>query len=252
MKNKDAVNIYWAPYYSYNSNNTQDWSMLYPDPKNMYSEISKNKVINDHSFKSFFTCPAVKNNFKNTYVFKNVVHSEYTYNTENSMNITPISKTFLGYEFSRKPAISDGPIIKFSLSYIFFADQDVEALFTSPTFHKPKYTNYGTIFPGEFNIGSWFRPYHLELQMWNSNGNIVLEENEPIFYVKFLTNKNIKLHRFNFNKKLHDYATHCSESSNDIKSNIPLIERYQMFKNSRMHTSILNEIKNNIVGEENE
>jgi hypothetical protein len=249
-KSNDTVNIYWAPYIAYDSGSKRDWSMLYPEPTNLYSDLSKLKVINNDSKKSFFVCPAIKNTFKNTYVFKNILNSEYEYDIEKDPPFFPKSEIHLGYSIKRMQAISTGPSVQMSLSYMFFADQDIDALFLPPMFHKPKYTNYGTTFPGEYNIGSWFRPYNFEIQLWNTAGKLILEEDEPIFYTKFLTNKTIKMNRFNFNEKLFDYSQHCTSSPQFLKANIPLIDRYSRFKESKMNYSILKEIKQNLVLDE--
>ena len=43
MNNKDTVNIYWAPVVGYDINMLGEWSMLYPNPTNLYSDILKLK-----------------------------------------------------------------------------------------------------------------------------------------------------------------------------------------------------------------
>lgn len=246
--NNEEINVYWAPYFASSEVNSMgDWSLLYPEPTNLYSDILKLKTINDDSHRSFFLCPAIKDNFKSTYVFKSAMSSEYSYEYKDDyLSIEEKSKNVLGYDLQRKPTISVGPLIRFNLSYIFFAEEDLDVMFSSPNFHKPKYTNYGTIIPGQFNIGSWFRPYEFEVQMWNNKGSFILEEDEPIFYAKFITNKKIKLNRFILNEKLLSYSEHCLKSPRTIKSNIPLSERYKRFKESKINNLVLKEIKENL------
>jgi len=102
-----------------------------------------------------------------------------------------------------------------------------------------------------FNIGSWFRPYFTEIQMWNNHGELIIKENEPIFYVEFLTDKKIKLVRFKYTKKLLTYSQHCVDAPSIFGLNLPLVKRYEKFKQSKMRDIILKEIKENIVGESN-
>ena len=247
MKNeKDVINVYWAP--CPNSLVLSDF--MYPDPKTLFSELTEKKIKDGLDPRSFFSCPAVKNKFKNTLVFKNIIDSEYEYHEDsNKKNIfNPISKNYLDFNLDRKPALTTGPQLMLGLSYIFFADEDLEAHFSSPTFHKPGYTNYGSIFPGNFNIGSWFRPYNFEVQLWEKSGKFIIKEDEPIFYVNFQTDKKIKLHRFVLNEKLVDYSKQCVHSSFTIKPNLSLLKRYEMFKNSRLNDQILQEIKKSVVG----
>ena len=99
-------------------------------------------------------------------------------------------------------------------------------------FHPAKHTNYGTAVPGDMNIGSWFRPYPLEMQLWGNSGEIKFQENEPLFYVEFDTDKDIILKRFNFNQNLHNYAKHCTTFYNQEYS---LIKRYNQFKRTKMN-----------------
>lgn len=245
---QDVINVYWAPAVFADPKTlfSQEWELLYPEPSTVYSELN-NKKINSEGLKtSFFVCPSVKNNFKNTYVFNNVLESEYNYI---GRDISPISKNFLSYETDRPQAITSGPLINLGLRYVFFADSDLEAHFTSPYFHKAEYLKYGSLVPGSYNIGSWFRQFNFELQMWENEGNFIVKENEPIFYVNFKTNKKIKLHRFKYTDILNHYAMMCATSPINIKSNIPLVDRYKMFKNARANELILKEIKKNLIGE---
>jgi len=246
--NNEEINVYWAPcFVSSGANPIGDSNLLYPEPTNLYSDILKLKAINYDVSRSFFSCPAIKDNFKSTYVFKSAISSEYSYDyKDGNLSIEPKSKNVLEYTTERRPTLSVGPLISFKLSYIFFAEEDLDVMFSSPNFHKPKYTNYGTVIPGQFNIGSWFRSYNFEVQMWNNKGSFILEEDEPIFYAKFITNKKIKLNRFVFNEKLFSYAQQCAFSPGVIKLNIPLSERYKRFKESKMNNLVLKEIKENL------
>jgi hypothetical protein len=247
-KEEDIINIYWSG--GHLKDNIVP-EMLYPDPTTLYEDIFKTKQKDLKSLEStFFACPAIQQNFKNTFVFKNVVNTEYRYIYENQkLKTENISTTGIPIANWRHPVVSAGPQIVFALSYLFFADQSIEAYLNSPTFHKPEYTNYGTIFPGNFDIGQWFRPYTFEVQTWNTNGDFIIKENEPIFYLSFKTNKKIKIHRFNNTPILKEYARQCSSSISTIKSNTSLSYRYKIFNQSRLNETILKEIKKNIIGE---
>jgi hypothetical protein len=127
-----------------------------------------------------------------------------------------------------------------------FCEEDVDVSFTGPYFHKSEYSRYGSIIPGEFNIGSWFRPYVFEMQTWSNSGEIHLKEYEPLFYAEIKTNKKIVLKQFNLNDKLIAYAKECIKSP-IIFPKLPLVDRYAKFKNVSLNTKILKEIKNNLI-----
>lgn len=254
-KDNDVINVYWAPASNENGSDIES-EMLYPNPTNLYDELfkMKNKEIKSVD-QTFFACPATQSNFKNTFVFKNVVNTNYNYRYNDKDNVVEfqnVSKTNLPISLSRPPVISPGPQVTFGLGYLFFADQSIDAYLNSPTFHKAGYTNYGTIFPGSFDIGQWFRPYFFEVQMWNQSGEFIIEEDEPIFYLSFKTDKKIKINRFKNTKLLSEYAKHCVGSSSTIKSKTSLAYRYKIFNQSSLNKTILTEIKKNLIGEKYE
>jgi len=74
MKNKEYLNIYWAPLSDQENN---DWSLMYSEPVTLFSYMSKNKI--ESKADKFFSCPAVKGLTQNTYIFTNTIESEYLY-----------------------------------------------------------------------------------------------------------------------------------------------------------------------------
>jgi hypothetical protein len=253
MSSKDVINVYWAPSVTHKTADGDEWEMLYPEPENLYNQLlaHKNKDIpGKHKTKTFFSCPAVGNQFKNTFVFKNTFASEYRFkDSKDSLEIEPLSANYIGFSARSHSGLSIGPSITFELSYIFFADQPLQAFFSQPTFHKSKYTQYGTVFPGSFDIGRWFRPYNFEVQMWDKEGIFKLEEDEPLFYVRFNTDKKINLHRFKHSLVLDRYVKHCVDAPMVFGENLPLVSRYKRFMESRLNETILKEIKKNTIGE---
>jgi hypothetical protein len=128
------------------------------------------------------------------------------------------------------------------MQWIFFAEEPLVADFTAPYFHKPNYLKYGSIIPGEMDIGLWFRPYNAEIMTWDNSGEIVFLENEPLMYVKFNTEKKINLIKFNMNNNLRKYAEACVYSPVAYGANMSLSKRYERFKKSKLNELVLNEI----------
>jgi hypothetical protein len=251
-KDKDFITVYWAPASSQDTEYHHELNMLYPDPYNMFTYLVSKRSDFDQTI-SMLTCPAFKEKMKKTFVFKNSIYSHYSYETDDSGGVNfAVSQFSPPISRQRLPGLVFGPTVVIETPYIFFADSDLDVSFSQPTFHEQGYTKYGSIIPGKFNIGSWFRPYTIEIQMWNKNGELIIKEDEPIFYTEFLTNKKIKLVRFKYTKKLATYAQHCVDAPAIFGPNLPLINRYRKFKESRMSDLILKEIKENIVGEYNE
>jgi hypothetical protein len=255
MKNKietDTITVYWAPGLYQGGEFYEQINMLYPEPENMFSYLKKNKSNFDQRA-SFLTCPALRQKMQKTFMFKNSLDVNFLYETDNAGNVS--IKDLLNFPTKihqlRPPTLTFGPTVCIETPYLFFSSSEIEASFSMPTFHPAGFSKYGSIAPGTFDIGQWFRPYPVEIQMWNNSGELIIKENEPIFYVEFLTKKKIKLVRFECTQKLALYATQCVQAPRIFGKNLPLITRYDKFKQSKMHDLILKEIKENIVGESN-
>lgn len=251
-KEDDFITVYWAPAISHEVEMHREFNMLYAEPENMFSYLTSKRSAFDQS-NSLMVCPAFKDKMKKTFFFKNSVECNFLYETDDRGEVYLQDQKGFPEEVRsiRRPALSFGPTIVVNLPYIFFSDSDLEASFSQPTFHPQGYSKYGSVIPGRFNIGSWFRPYATEIQMWSNYGELIIKEDEPIFYVEFLTNKKIKLVRFKYTKKLLTYAQHCVDAPPIFGKYLPLTSRYKKFKESRMRELVLKEIKENIIGDFN-
>jgi hypothetical protein len=250
----DEVTIYWAPAvfpgdFDETSTAKVDLSagghLVYPTPKTLRSELMKEKNPN-RGPTTFLSCPAAVASFDRTVVFRNNISCSYEYDLSDDNNLYMVSNDsrYLNFTIRRPPAILDMPTIEFQLRYIFFSEESLEAVITPPMFHPPKYTQYATAVPGQYDIGRWFRPFVFEVQAWKPTGSIVFEKDEPLFYASFNTDKKIILKRFEFTKKLGEYAKSCTT----FYANEPSLEkRYEVFDSANMREHILTEIKKNLL-----
>lgn len=247
---KKPINIYWCPVYI--PGEDDDWGFLYPKPQTLYSELhqNKNKNLLDKN-NSYLLCPAVGPKFKKTLVLRNEAECSYKYSVENNQRtINNLSDRYITAQIFREPMLNTGPTLLFSLAYNFFADEPLMMSVTPPMFHKPRYMNYGSMIPGEFDIGRWFRPVNFEVQTWSNNGEFHLENGEPIMYIEFKTDRPILLHRFNLNMKLSKYQKIQDQALSIYGPFQPLVEKYQKFMQSGFREKVLTEIKNNLVEDE--
>lgn len=242
MIDKEVI-VYWA---AFSSHEEEDWNMLYLEPQNLFEEIRK-KSVPGLKDSSFLVCPSVTDKIKNTYIFKNPLDGKFSFDKNSNVISLNKEENYVRLDSIRKSTLKDTSILNYNIQWIFFSEEDINVEFTPPWFHKPVYTKYGSIIPGELNIGSWFRPYNAEILTWQKEGIINFVENEPLVYAKFNTDKKIKFVKFSMNKKLKSYADACVSSPRTIGKHLPLSKRYKRFKESKMNDLILNEIKN-IVG----
>jgi hypothetical protein len=245
--NKTPINVYWSPVPK--SIDDRGSTFLYPDPINLLEDLSKRKSAQKQDA-SIFACPAFRNKTSNTYFFTSPVSSQYTFKTiSGNVFVAPADKNKRSMEAStlRPESLSGNPHITLSLYFSLFAEEPLEATFSAPYFHEAKYTKYGSLVPGTFDIGQWFRPYTAEFNMWKEEGIFNLEEGEPLFYVEFLTDRPINIIRFKQTADSLAYAQNCSRSSGDFMRRFPLSKRYEFFNKTRMRDLLLKEIKENII-----
>jgi hypothetical protein len=245
--NKDPITVYWAPAIN-NDDGHPDFGFLYPSPKQLFNNLIERRTdVKDSA--SIFSCPAFNELTKNTVVFNSPMSCSYEFDSTNIENptIKATSKNLIGARYVRPPYIEDGPILHFQLYYVFFASEPVEALFTSPYFHKPEHSKYGSVIPGKFDIGQWFRPYNFEVQMWNKSGQFELKENEPMFYVEFKTDRPIILKQFNHVQELHRISDACVATTDMFGRGQTLLSRYFKFRDTGMKNRTLKLIKENVI-----
>jgi hypothetical protein len=244
-----TINVYWAPVFETFNTNTDDINSFYSKPETLLFEMSKekNKDMGDNGH--FFSCPASSSYLKNTYVFHSStdINYEYDFTDENNAIIKSMINTQPELQIMRPPTLKDKPMLFLKLGYIFFAEESLNLTFTPPFLSKPKYLQNGTIFAGTFDVSQWFRPYTMEMQMWEPKGQLIVQKNEPLFYITAETNKQIKLNGFKLNDKLFKYMTECVSAPQWQGKNLPLSKRYEIFKKKKMNEIILSEIKNNLL-----
>lgn len=247
MTKKDPIVIYWAPAINL-SDQTISEEMLYPEPTNLLSDLIKNRNKNSGP-SSFFTCPAASGRLKRSFVFKNALHSEYHYDFTDKQNpiVFPVSKSFIPAKILRPSAFKNGGSIVIGLRYVFFSEESVMAHITPPTMHEPKYIKYGTCIPGAYDISKWFRPFVMELQMWKTSGDLIIEEEEPLFYLEVPEDREVILKRFSLNNNLLRYMDGCVQTPAKFGKFLPLSERYKKFSESKMKELIMKEIRNSLL-----
>lgn len=250
------MKVYWAPV-NYNLlAPPRDSNIFYYDPKSLLSILneSRNKETLIHNI---FRCPVVSNLTKNVFVLENPLDISAVYDRKtNRFNLTntqhPISPGFyLSFAKQHEPSIDENLLFVYELQWIFFTEEpSLNMTLTSPYFSYAPHMQYGSIVPGSFDIGKWFRNLNLEFNIWNNKNELHVKEGEPLAYVHFDTDKTVELVRFNLNTQLKTYIDSIAKMSS-YEPRVPLLGRYERFKRTRMKDLIMKEIKANIVDNTN-
>jgi len=235
---KETINVYWT---AWSAPEEQTSMLLFNSPKKLFKELIKNKTINSKN-QTLFSCPAVKDLTKNLYSVSSPISSKFKYEYNNIVSLN--ENNLIDLIGDTHPNVSNfGPMLVYQAYYIFFAEEPLIARFTNPYFSKTE--GYRSTIPGEFDIGKWFRPYPLQYQMWNNSGIFEIKENEDLFYVEFMTDKNINLIRFDYDEEVQNYADQAIMARKIFPSST-LNSLYLRFKNSGIRESLIAKIKKNI------
>lgn len=239
MSNK--INVYWSNV----RNGELDLSMIYEEPKSLIHELSLNKNKSNPD-DNLLRCPAVTDLAKNLFVVKSPLKTSASFVIEDGNVSSKMESKNGGWFVNRPPSLENQLLASYDYSLIFFAEEEIEMMVSSPYFSQTPHRSWGAVVPGLFNIGSWFRPFNIEFNVWPGITEVSLEEDEPIAYIKFFTDKNVVFKRFSMTNELIEQAKSCS-SAGFWEPKVPLLKRYKRFKQSKMNKFVLDKIKENVV-----
>jgi len=250
-KDNKSINVYWAPHSVPEEGGLiENWNMMYEDLQSVFQSWTKFD-IKDGKEDSFIKCPAFQNLSKNMYAFNFPIDSSYKYKTHSNLvdeiEITPTSKNYVSMFVPRDQTMSYGPSVELALRLHMFAEEPLEVMLTGPYLQNVEYMKYGFLTSGQFDIGQWFRTLNAEVQLNGNEGEIHFKKGEPLFYIKFLTDKKVNLKRFELTSELDTYSRKCITSRNTFGLKQTLSEKYDIFNKSRTREIVLKKIKENLI-----
>jgi hypothetical protein len=194
---------------------------------------------------NFLGCPAVRDFFSNTYSF-NLTEDFYVSYKKGFASASNNKEIY----YKRAPQLIETNIFNLCFSTIMFAEKSLKVQVSSPYFEKSSYMRQGTFVGGIYDIGKWFRSIEAEIITFKEKGKITFTKNEPLFYVKFSTEDSINLMRFSSTPTLLSLSNNLTISPFSDKPQGSLESRYEAFERSNYREAILEEIKANLVSED--
>jgi hypothetical protein len=222
-----------------------DLSILYDEPSSLIHELTLNRN-NNNKDNNLLRCPAVTDLGKNLFVLKNPVKTSASFVIEDGKVSSRMESKGAAWTVNRPPSLNNQLLAAYDYSIILYAEEDVEVMVSDPYFSQAQHKSWGTIIPGVYNCGAWFRPINMEFNVWPGITEVSLEQNEPMAYLKFFTDKNVVFERFTMTPELLSQAKACS-SAGYWEPRLPLAKRYERFRRSMRDKFILNKIKNNLL-----
>lgn len=247
--NKDTITVYWSPAQFVPTR--EAWDLLYADIESLENYFVKNTT----SASSLRVCPGVKSSLKNSYFIKSN-HDDF-FKLPSSKDMEKIAYTSDVVNFNvdsrvalskRKPSSIDGYInLEYNMGWAFFAEESLIAKFTAPYFPTSSIAEGALFAPGKFDIGSWFRPVHMDIHVPLTTQEISIKTEDPLIFVEFETNKKIILKRFIMTEEIFNMMEDYSRSPSRYGFLKSLPERYKMAKNTNATKILLKRIKENVL-----
>jgi len=225
------MNIGWTIYNDPKYQQSSQWKdIVFYEPEPIWPLILKERGTADYT-----KCPAVSDYFSNIFVVRCPYDVIINYDADNDRYVTDrlgqdwYDETF----YPRFPILKDGKLVSacitLRINYLFVADQDVEI----ESFDVPLISNSLTrnikMIPGTMNIHRWIRPVDFTFEIQDLSKPIELKRGEPMFAVRFKTDKKAVLKHIDYSKELQHVAEACLASKTFVPRK-SLRYRYEMAK----------------------
>lgn len=260
MIDTDTITVYWSP--ANFSNKDQSWTMLYTSPKSLTSEVRSLRHPDANSA-TMQGCPASKDTLDKVYFVTSALDDSYELSKESLMEFYSLPESEIpkgiGIHFPtpdnplsllnvpRPPSLAGHLNLTYNLGWQFLADEPLVARFTAPYFPPVTPSSGAILSAGEFDIGSWFRPFNLDYHVPVADTKFEFKEGDPLFYVEFFTEKKIVFKRYINTPFLQSLMRETVGSTSLYGKFKSLPQRYKHAKNTRVIDQALKEIQNNLI-----
>ena len=260
--NKEPLIIYWAP--AAYENEQDSWSMLYPEPVSLSSQVNAMRNSDKLSSDNIYACPAHRDTTNNIFVIKNAVENIITFpegylksvteeisRQENYItNSIPFgselqSRVYLNV--LRKSSFEGYANVLYNMAWLFVAEDSVIAKITPPYYPHSAPADGALLSIGEFDIGQWFRSFQLDYHIPLSTDKLTFYEEDALFYLHIDTDRPVIFKRFIRTTKIANLHLECGAASSRYGLFRSLNEKYAMAKNAKIKEQLMHEIKQNVV-----
>jgi hypothetical protein len=251
MEKQEELVVYWSPFYGDPSVEDVDWTILYNPPStynppaHMYTELRK-EINKEAKNDTLMVCPATKSIFTNVYTLSSTLGSHYRYD-ENQKMLMPVGQSYIGQKQFREGSLKDRLHLRLNVAWSVFAEEPLIAELTAPYFSSAKHLAYGAVAPGRYDVGSWFRSLNPEFVLNKGATEFIIEPNEPMMYVRFLTDKKIVFKQFYTDREIINIEKMCSISPDIFGPSQPLKDKYDLFRKTNMDKKLIKLIKERLI-----
>lgn len=242
MPKLEPITIYWAPNFSLDGEYF-DWDILYNNPEILSTSL-KQSVNKSTANVGLLRCPAFKDLIKNVFYFSATLPIDCKIQKE---KVVSTEKNFINVSLGREPSFLERTHINANMSWVFFSEEPITIEVIPPFILESPHLAYGTFVPGTYDIGSWFRPINAEFILNTGVEYFKLNTGEPIFFLRAKTERPVVFKRFFMTQEIKNISSTCAQGATLFGVNIPLIDRYRLFKSTSMDKKTMNLIKKTLI-----
>lgn len=231
---KSTINIYWSCL-------ELEW-MRAEEPSPILPEFMRNNKMAESRIP---LCPAFRNELHNVFGVKSIYDYEFSVNTETA----EVSTGVYDQKFYDRHVLVRSMkerVFTFSQEMVFFTDES--SLMMSgdlfPYLEDNNITERCIVYPGQFDIGKWYRPVEFAFKLKDRYRSFKIEAGEIYQYIRFHTDKNIKFIQFRETPKLNQMLKDVTETRSNKKGIFSLDYYYERFKLKKL---FMKEIKENLL-----
>lgn len=248
-----TITVYWSPF-PFTKESSQ-WNMLYREPEPVLSDLKLNRRKTNKGLSNFWICPTFVESLSNVYQVKNNIDLDYSLPMDeiNKKQNIDGEKTFsvntgkISLLAVRESSLKNYVNLNLNMTWLMFAEESVNVKVSAPYFPTANVGDGVLVATGEFDIGTWYRPFNYDMHIPLTTTELKFKKDEPLLFFEFMTDKKIILKRYVMNDYLEELSKECVDFWTRFGSNIKLIDKYKMFEQSKMREIILKEIKNNLI-----
>jgi len=232
--------IYWSPFFP--TEQYPSVQLMYETPDPLLSNLlpMRNKDANGDNW---FQCHAFLASVKNTFVLR--IPFDVAFGLDNELGVLPIGNSEnIKFVAMKQPSVIGAYTFTVRGNWIFWSENSLEMVSSPAYYHQPIFDGYYV--GGSMNIGKWFRPIEGATQLNVGVNTVAFKRNDPIAYVKFLTDEQVQLKRFYLTKELEELSWGCIRYKHyEPHRALPFL--YDKFRARGLDKVITREIKRNVV-----
>lgn len=232
----DIIDVYWTPI-----NVDTPLSILrYQDPVKAISTFP-------HKDSLIFKCPAFKDYYKNTFALKFPMDYTLDIGLQGQLSTPDYDAELINRMFAVRDALTKFYTMK--IFHLMLSEESLPLQLSSAhTMDEDGFVNKTMLVPGAYDIGKWIRTIECAFFVKENSDRINIKEGNPYCFVKFNTEKTVRLNKFAMTGDMHLLLDEIL-AAKDISTKIgrPLVEFYKILSQSRYKKQFLKLVKENLL-----